>query len=460
MAIGGEEREASMVTSRSQALRRQWLAASQTTPLRRFTRFLGVSGLALSTLGLVGVGPAAADSPPTVVSCPGGDLQTAIDNAGAGDVLVVRGTCHGNFRISKDLTLAGRGATLDGDHAGTVVIITGAVVTISDITITHGLGHGTFGPIFLGRLGGGIGNQGGRVTLNRSPVIANAAGGDNIAGGGIFNTVGEDGSGGTMTLNNSPVSDNTAVHGIGGGIFSRRGLMTLNNSPVTGNSAENAGGIDNEEGRMILNRSPVSRNTTSGSVYAMAGGIYNTEGILELHSSPVADNVAGGDGGGITGGGTITLTNSPVTGNTAVSWGGGLQVGGTTTLINSPVEGNRSLSWGGGILNTGEMTVRTSPIRNNAASDGGGVFNGIGSLTIDSSSVTGNTADHDGGGIFQEGCCGGGVRLINTLVSTNTAGRDGGGIYNNAGEVGLQKSAVTDNEPNNCGGTSVAGCSG
>lgn len=71
------------------------------------------------------------------------DLQTAIDDATAGDVLEIKGVCKGNFTINKDLTLLGKGtnfvnAALDGDHAGRVLDITGGTVLIENLTIRNG----------------------------------------------------------------------------------------------------------------------------------------------------------------------------------------------------------------------------------------------------------------------------------------------------------------------------------
>ena len=57
----------------------------------------------------------------------------------------MKGTCHGPTTLTKDLTVVGQSnpgfgtATLDGDHAGSVVTIgDGVSAAISSLTITGG----------------------------------------------------------------------------------------------------------------------------------------------------------------------------------------------------------------------------------------------------------------------------------------------------------------------------------
>jgi len=429
--------------------------------LRHAARALPVAGLAaLFTLapGVGGTRPAEAAAQ-TIVSCPGTNLQTAIDNANPGDTLVVRGTCRGNFTIHKNLILVGQHATLDGNNSGTVVTISDATVTISAITVTHGLANNTVvgGDIYHGN-GGGIANLGGTVTLNRSPVTANAGVGFSPAGGGIFNNVAANGSGGTLILTSSPVTHNSAIPGVGGGIFNKEGTVTLNSSAVSYNSSFDAGGIDNQNGTLVLNRSEVSYNTATNG---LAGGIYNNDGTLRMESSSITGNTTKTSGGGIFGGGSMTLNRSLVNGNTSEFEGGGIVGGGTLTLTATRVLGNRAGAFGGGIANGGTLVMDSSSVSGNTAgTDGGGIWNGLGVATITRSVVVRNAAGNNGGGIWT-GCCGGAtVTLDRSRVVSNTAANDGGGIFNDDSAVTLLQSLVIANKPNNCAGTSVANCSG
>ena len=54
------------------------------------------------------------------VNCATGSLQNKIDNASPGTVILVKGTCHGNFLVPKNLAFKGNpSAILDGGGAGT-----------------------------------------------------------------------------------------------------------------------------------------------------------------------------------------------------------------------------------------------------------------------------------------------------------------------------------------------------
>jgi nitrous oxidase accessory protein NosD len=198
---------------------------------QRLCAVLGVMVLAAMVVG--GVAPAAsADSPPTCrvdnqtqgtdfASDSGQALIDAIAAAVPGDQLAVLGTCTGNFRLDKSLTLTGISQkrfptpTLDGQQAGTTLTVgPDAAATLTNLTITGG----------TALRGGGIANNG-TVTLHSSTVSGNTAA---LDGGGIDN------NGGTVRLLSSTVSGNTAG-GSGGGIYNNGGTVSLENSSVSGN---------------------------------------------------------------------------------------------------------------------------------------------------------------------------------------------------------------------------------
>jgi nitrous oxidase accessory protein NosD len=182
-------------------------------------------------------------------------LGTAIAEADPGNTLKVIGTCHGNFVISKDLTLQGRPSaqhadTLDGDLSGIVLSVPFGVavnLTVSDLTITGGSGAGISwyqGVVTItnthvtNNAGTGIGKfGGGSAIIENSVVSGNSA----TSGAGIWNSIGGDGG---MTISNSLVTNNTATF-FGGGIFNR-GHLTITDSTISNNAAgTNGGGIYN-----------------------------------------------------------------------------------------------------------------------------------------------------------------------------------------------------------------------
>lgn len=248
-------------------------------------------------------GSAGASSPPgsqppaTWVNCPSSSLQTAIDSAEPGSVLIVRGTCRGDFTIGKDLTLIGspnarahRAPTvLDGQHAGTTLSVSSGVsIRLMNVTVTDG----------AAQAGAGIANRGVLSVFNTS-VEGNTA--EQFAGGIVNYGMA------TVSLHNTSISDNA-----GGGLINfPGGTVTARGISVTDNNAMFGGGIANG-GSMMITQSRVSGNTA-----LIGAGIDNDTGAtLTLGQSVVTDNTASGYGGGIYNLGSVTLRHAFVVGNT------------------------------------------------------------------------------------------------------------------------------------------------
>jgi hypothetical protein len=267
-------------------------------------------------------------------------LQSAVDAAGAGDTLQVKGTCLGNTTILKPLTIeGGPGATLDGTDAGSVLTIQNGgfsgfdPVTLVGLTITHGHANE----------GGGIENMGTRLTIVDSTVAGNVA-------------------------------------NAGGGIASNHAIVILDDSTVRDNAADVGGGIANTTNELHLYGSSSVRHNTAR---LFGGGIANGDGSVHLHErSSVDHNTTGGDGGGIRSafGRVFLEASSSIQHNMAGGGGGGvfIDVGGLQLADSSSIRGNT------------------------AGGDGGGVNTGLGSEVIlaDASSISHNTAGGDGGGIW------------------------------------------------------------
>ena len=200
--------------------------------------------------------PNAADAAPPV---PNGNitaLRAAIANAAPGGTIVLfkngTYTLDGTaLEIDKQITINGRGATIDGNDASRVINVesTGNL-TLRDVIITGGSAPN----------GGGIYNNGGTVTLkDKSSVSGNEA----DAGSGIFNNYG------TVTLKDtSSVSGNGAASG--GGIYNTGTLTLSGNSSVSGNEADDGGGILNTGTVTMSDTSRVSSNNAD-----VGGGILN-----------------------------------------------------------------------------------------------------------------------------------------------------------------------------------------
>jgi predicted outer membrane repeat protein len=299
-----------------------------------------VAVAATFTASVVAAGPPChATNAQTGVEYKGDSAVTnAIAAANAGDTIGIRGTCYGNFAISKTLTLQGEGknATLDGNGGGRVLTLTSGTTTLRDLTITNGKTSSVGGGIYLAAT----------AVLENVVVTENEAGATQF-GGGIEADLGS-----RLTLIDSTVSGNTA--GSSGGIDMFRARATLINSTVAGNHATRA-------------PSPDPDGCGFGSlIYSCAGGIWNYQGWLALVDSTVNGNHAAYRGGGITSylrivsdvpvsGYTILAGRTSVRGNTAGDQGGGIYSNNAASVLaadgsasfTDPISGETLPAWTG-----------------------------------------------------------------------------------------------------------------
>lgn len=141
----------------------------------------------------------------------------------------------------------------------------------------------------------------------------------------------------------------------------------------------------------------------------------------------------------------VTIRNGFAAGTGA---GGGISNGGTLTLSNATIAGSHAVA-GGGIYNAGILSVIESRISQNTAPDGGGIYT-IGVLAdVRDSTLEGNIADFDGGGIVGTG---GVVALRNSTISGNRAGFDGGGVYDFSENLSVVDTTISQNDADRSGG--------
>ena len=347
------------------------------------------------------------------VACDVAELVNAVNTAnsnGEADTINLAAGCTyflpATLTVDADggnpLTVNGNGASLDGNNAMRVLVVSAdAVLNLDAVTVTNG---NTFD------VGSGILNNGGTLTLTNSAVIGNTTSGD---GGGIFN------DGGTLTLTNTNVDGNSSG---GGGISNNGGSVTLTDSTVSlNNAALDGGGIVNNGGTLTLTDSTVSLNNATFD----GGGIFNRNGgSVTLNDSTVSLNSGGNFGGGIfNDGGAVTLTNSALTVNDADSGGAIYNLnGGAVILTSSTLSGNSARSMGGAIYNLSDsyVTLSNDTLANNGAGSGGGIAN-EGSFTLSNSIVADSILGGDcyntgtittsGTNLIEDGSCGTGGTL-------------------------------------------------
>ena len=421
------------------------------------------------------------------VNCATGSLQNKIDNASPGTVILVKGTCNGNFLVPKNLTFKGNpSAILEGGGAGTTLTVTGTrVIHLRSLAVTDGLGE----------RGGGISMlDGGVLTLDHVAVRNNVAAQDSngfALGGGIYL---EDA---TVAIRDSQVVANKAVAikdtvagSHGGGLYMQDGTLTVADSLFQGNRvrAEAAAGVTDAAGgaaflfdtavtidssRFQGNRA-ISVSDSSGS--AQGGAIFH-------QTSPANDfSITGSTFGGNVVDGTVTGVHSltALAGAVKISSGSNPV---DATISDSVFRNNRvtgssvgSATAFGGALDIGgdDLTAHLASVdivgstvgvvgSTTATATGGGLSLGRGTFLITRSNVSTNTVAAHSGSSTGLGTGGGidahGPTLLTVATSTidgnvvnsqsdHSTANAGGGGYEGRGAAALtlRTSTVSNNQ--------------
>ena len=139
----------------------------------------------------------------------------------------------GDLDINGNVTIKGKNSSasiIDGNNLDRVLEVLSGKVSISNVTIQHG----------LSAEGAGLLNQGGQVTLtsvkilNNAAVSANATAGQNGTGGGLDGNAGSPGG--------------SAGSAAGGGIFNNAGSLSLVKCVIAGNQAVGGAGGNGGQG--------------------------------------------------------------------------------------------------------------------------------------------------------------------------------------------------------------------
>ena len=397
-------------------------------------------------------------------------------------------------QITSAITLEGAGYTIDGDSSVQLFGVSSAGnFTANQAILQNGFASN----------GGGIRNDGGRVTVTNSTFAGNEA---TAYGGGIYNV-----GGGTLTVTNSTFSGNSAING--GGIVNGSTLIVTNNT-FAGNAASSFGsGIYNlgtaHLAGTIFADSPSGDNCTSFGTLTDNGYNLSDDASCGFSGTGSANNatLALGnlaDNGGPTqthlpGAGSNAIgaiPNGTTISNNGTSWtcdqsatdqrgelrpinsGDGCTAGAvevmpvctswtvTTadelyaciTLANaneSPSPTADTITLGANITLTNALPQISSKITLEGAGyfvDGGNsvqIFNvaSAGNFTINQATLQ-NGAATSGGAITNSG-----TLVVNTsTISGNTATEDGGGISHNGGTLTITNSTLSNNTATYGGG--------
>ena len=245
------------------------------------------------------------------------NLDTAQGKCAAGSgtdliTLTANVTLNGALpAITADLTIDGSLKTVSGNDAGGVFVISGATVTMQNMTISDGLTGSRGGGILLddGKLtlrqvtvddnqaldsGGGIYANDSDVTLIGSSITNNVAG--RGGGAGIYMA----GNTGThkLTASRSVLSYNSASQD-GGAIHAAGGTVDIRKSGLQGNSADEGGVIEIWNGKLIMHNNTLNANSAREGGAINAGADLASKGSVELIHNTFTDNTASERGGAI-----------------------------------------------------------------------------------------------------------------------------------------------------------------
>jgi predicted outer membrane repeat protein len=267
----------------------------------------------------------------------------------AGELVLCEGTWYLTLDIEANVSVYGADSSasvvLDAAGSGSVVLVLGEDrnVTLSGLTLQHGVGSMLADPEAAGRLfGGGIGCL--------SPAQRS-----------------------TLTLSDVIISDNSAEYG--GGLSAYGCTVSIADSSISGNEAERGGGAQLEESVVSLEHVNIENNTAS----IHGGGINLVASTLSTEDTHIDSNSAqSGAGLYIDYSATTNIKSSQFTNNTA------------------------SLNGGAIYAQNGPHQLTSTTISNNSAQDGGGIYAYGGELTLDQTAVSENNASDEGGGIFAD----------------------------------------------------------
>lgn len=235
------------------------------------------------------------------------------------------------------------GLTLDGNHAGRVIVHSGTRIGVNGLVVTGGVTHDA--------LGGGCIYSSDSIGLRQT------------------------------TVRDCEASTSGIVDAKGGGVRSMGGIF-LSRSRITGNrvraaQADADGGGIHAQYVISAFQNTISGNTASGdgSHYARGGGIF-ASGYLRLDDITVSDNQAESAAGIYVGylSQFITprVTNATISGNRASGAAGGIFAGRSIKLYNSTVTGNTAVfDFGAGLyLAAGDAELHSTIVANNSTGDG------------------------------------------------------------------------------------------
>ena len=333
--------------------------------------------------------------------------------------------------ISKDITIDGKGFTINANNLGRIFNIAKDVsVTLNNVTLTNGKTTAD---------GGAIYNEG-KLTITDAKLNDNTAG---SYGGAVFNN-------GDLIVDNSVFDANditkrgsASVDYGGAAIYNwYSGTLSVSNSNFTNNIKNYKNGD-----RLVGAISTIGDATIKGSYFA------NNSGRWGGAISSTGELLVGDAVNTLTVSDTIFKENGGLYGSGIFVWGSNYDISDSVFDKNSAYgKGDMSPNNNNGaaiVVTTSNKdftgAITGSNFTNNKAHYGGAVWINKGPLTIKDSLFLNNTADAVAGavGISGKSVV---VEVINSNFTNNTAKDKGGAIYN-SGNLNVRETTFVNNTP-------------
>jgi predicted outer membrane repeat protein len=351
-----------------------------------------------------------------------GSLRDALSKTPAGGTIDFRPGLAGTIHVTGNSLLIVTSVSIVGPTDGSITVSgddalrifatnAGTTVSISNLTITHGLSNGANGNLF----GNGAGiNSAGVLTVSNC-TFQNCTATFNGHGGAIF---GADTT--SLTVTNCTFSNNNAPGNGGaiavGSVVGQGSTLVVTGCTFTGNAGTGAlsqGGAIDAAGRSTItastfvnNRAPFSggaiqldngsATVTGCTVTGSNNGGINLGLAMKAASTISTTTVANSTGVGISiNSQSATIDSCTLSGNGNRGFGGGISFegNGALTVVNCTVVNNQSSAGGAGLFTFGTVAIRLSTfINNNGGIAGGNLDIATGTTSLSNSIVAGGTA--------------------------------------------------------------------
>jgi len=370
---------------------------------------------------IVGIYVTAGGPAPVHVTA-GGSIQSAIDAAADGDLIIVEpGTYSELVIMHQDVRLQGAGAGIPGDPSSGTRIdavkipadklqgwrqdivnlgLAGAFDLLAGQNLDLDVFKNEFGPgiIVLGESSGSFNS----ARIDGFTINSADQGGAILVNGYTDN----------LLISNNRISGNQGFYG--GGIRVGHPELILESPPGSGTQIY----VDAQNNNLVIRHNQIAQN---GGLNGAGGGIsiYRGTHNYTIEHNLIVGNFTSGEGAGI---GHLGESSGTISGN--------------TILFNQSFNQGLAVS-GGGLLIAGQASL-----------NGGAVGPGSGAVTVDHNRIQGNQAGSgDGGGIAVRAVHAAAININNNLIVNNMTGLAGGGVaLQDATNVTIDSNTIAHND--------------